>query len=106
MKKLIVLVFILMFSAPFICLANDQAPKPRVEIKTPRGVKLGTPVRVYMFYDTTAMILCYVTARGESMQCWQHSEMSVDMQRKINELLLNFKAQHNTIPSIIVIPNK
>ena len=102
MKKVIVLIFILgLLITPLAGMAEDL--QPRVEIKNP---KLGTPIRVYMFYDTTAMILCYVTDRGQAMQCWRNAELGVDLQAKIHEMEIVYKKQKGELPSILIIPGK
>ena len=70
-------------------------------------VQNGTPIRVHMFLDTTAMIICYVTAKGQAMQCWQYHELTPEIQRKIDEMIIVYKKENKDVfPSVLVIPAK
>jgi len=105
MKKVIALIFILgLILTPLAGIAANKDAPPRVEIKMP---KHGDAIKVYMFYDTTAEILCYVTGHGRSLQCWQLSELNPEVQQKIREMILVYKKQNDgNLPGALIVPGK
>ena len=90
-----------------VCLTVPSASFSGQEARVNIAVQNGTPIRVHMFLDTTAMIMCYVTMKGQAMQCWQYNELTPEIQRKIDEMLIVYQKENKgVLPSVIVIPAK
>ncbi|MHA1814488.1 MAG: hypothetical protein ACTSX1_00635 [Candidatus Heimdallarchaeaceae archaeon] len=87
---------------------NSQAadePKARVVINRPAG---SYPIKIYMFYDTQAQIICYVTDSGKALQCFSFSEMSLPVTKKLKNLIKNYKTMNpdKEVPNILIIPGQ
>lgn len=104
-KKVIVSVIAIVCLVSFGYVDSQAAdePKPRVVIQKPRA---SSPLNIYMFYDTQANIICYVTSTGQALDCIPLGQLSSPVIRRLKKLVENYEKMNpdREVPNIITIP--